>query len=296
MLVVGQVARDLVLEVDELPEAGGATTVRSRRELLGGKGANQALGLHQLAGAGGRQVSLLGVAGADDAGTQVVEQARSDGLDVRGVVRRGATALMVDVVEPDGTRHLLEHVSPEALLTECDVREAAEAGLFDVDWVSIQLQQPAEAVLGAVQLARSGRARVALDGGAPPSVRDSLLRDVDVVRADAVEARSWSSAADGTTQGALAAAQELLDAGPTVVALAVPDAGDLVAWDGGHRLLPHGDDPVVDPTGAGDAFVAGLLTALMDGQHPEDAAHAAHRAAARTVGHAGGRPDLARTP
>jgi ribokinase len=41
VVVVGQVGRDLVLGLDELPEAGGSADVRGRRELLGGKGANQ---------------------------------------------------------------------------------------------------------------------------------------------------------------------------------------------------------------------------------------------------------------
>jgi hypothetical protein len=36
-VVVGQLARDLVVVVDEVPDAGTSTTVRHRRETLGGK-------------------------------------------------------------------------------------------------------------------------------------------------------------------------------------------------------------------------------------------------------------------
>ena len=45
VVVVGQVARDLVLVVDEVPGPGGTVDVEQRRELLGGKGANIAVGL-----------------------------------------------------------------------------------------------------------------------------------------------------------------------------------------------------------------------------------------------------------
>lgn len=45
LVVVGQVARDLVLRIDQLPAAGGSVDVARRRELLGGKGANIAVGL-----------------------------------------------------------------------------------------------------------------------------------------------------------------------------------------------------------------------------------------------------------
>lgn len=37
-MVVGQIARDLVLVVDEVPGPGGTAVVRRRREALGGKG------------------------------------------------------------------------------------------------------------------------------------------------------------------------------------------------------------------------------------------------------------------
>lgn len=56
VVVVGQVARDLVLVVDEVPGPGGTAAVRERREMLGGKGANIAVGLAQL----GAPVALVG--------------------------------------------------------------------------------------------------------------------------------------------------------------------------------------------------------------------------------------------
>lgn len=43
VVVVGQLARDLVLVVGGAPGPGGSAAVRRRRELLGGKGANQIL-------------------------------------------------------------------------------------------------------------------------------------------------------------------------------------------------------------------------------------------------------------
>ena len=85
-IAVGQVARDLVLLVDEVPGAARTAPVRRRRELLGGKGANQAVGLAQL----GARVGLLGVVGLDEVGDRLLGQARSDGIDVAPVLRRRA--------------------------------------------------------------------------------------------------------------------------------------------------------------------------------------------------------------
>jgi ribokinase len=272
-----------------MPAAGGAEPVIERAELLGGKGANQAVGLRQL----GADVAILGTVGEDDVGRRMLDGARSDGIDVTHVRRRGTTALLVDIVDPDGSR-LLEHVPESALLTVADVEAAA--ALFDrADTVCLQLQQPAGALLTAADLARRSGARVVLDGAARGAERSALLARADVVRADAVETEILTGVRPERPQDAEEAARPLLDAGASVVALGVAGAGDLVAWNGGSRFYPFPEVPVVDPTGGGDAFVAGLVMALRAGASPEAAGAAASDAAASTVQRLGGRPDLRRS-
>jgi len=85
--VVGQLARDLVLSVDEVPGAGSSAAARGRLEQLGGKGANQAVGLAQL----GVRPGLVAVAGDDVIGDQVLSRAGRDGIDVTAVIRRPGT-------------------------------------------------------------------------------------------------------------------------------------------------------------------------------------------------------------
>ncbi|GIE35582.1 hypothetical protein Ait01nite_086270 [Actinoplanes italicus] len=60
----------------------------------------------------------------------------------------------------------------------------------------------------------------------------------------------------------------------------------------GHTLLPLTGDEVVDTTGGGDAFVAALTAALLNGETPEAAARRAVAASGVAVRHPGGRPDL----
>ncbi|WP_022881195.1 PfkB family carbohydrate kinase [Gryllotalpicola ginsengisoli] len=286
--VVGQLARDLVLCVGGVPEAGGSTPVVERRELFGGKGANHALALHQL----GAAVDLVAVAGDDRDGDWVLEQAADSGIGTAAVTRRGTTALLVDVVEPGGTRRLLEHVPDEALLTVADVR-AARDELTDADTVCLQLQQPPDALLEAARIASEAGARLVLDGAVEGAVREELLRRAEVVRADAKEAQLLTGIRISSRGDAERAATALLDAGPRLVALGVPGAGDLVAWPGGSVFLPFGEENPVDPTGAGDAFLAGLVTGVRDGLGPEQAAQLAARSAADTVARLGGHPELA---
>jgi ribokinase len=83
-----------------------------------------------------------------------------------------------------------------------------------------------------------------------------------------------------------------LQCGPGLVALAVPQIGDLLVWEGGRQLFEFADVQMVDPTGAGDAFVAGLIAALREGAAPPQAGRRAAAAASSTVQRLGGRPDL----
>lgn len=287
VVVIGQIARDLVLRTDGPPTAGDSVTILRRSELLGGKGANQAVGLSQL----GVPVALIGVVGDDHAGASVLQQARRDGIDVGGVTRRGTTALLIDVVGRPPERMLLEDVPESSLVRLADLDRSAS--LFDdADTVSIQLQQPAATALAAAQRARQLRRRVVADGVPDPSIRSDLLAAVDVIRADSTEASLIADREITTVEQARELADHLLSCGPELVAIAVPDVGDLVAWHGGTEIFEFADVDVVDPTGAGDAFVAGLIAALRDGAAPRDAGRLASSAASATVQRLGGRPDL----
>ncbi|SEQ24223.1 ribokinase [Lentzea albida] len=278
-MVVGQIARDLVLVVDEVPGPGGTAAVRERREVLGGKGANIAVGLAQL----GAPVALVGVVGDDETGARLLARAGADGIATGGVVVRPdcRTGLIVDVVA-DGWRYL-EDLPEGVLLREDDLPMdlIARAGS-----VVVQLQQRPEVALKA---ARAASGRVVLDG-APERLRDELLACAHVVRADHQEAELLTGREITSADDALEAARDLK--GLELVAFAVNDVGNVFVWDSGELVLPLGDAEVVDTTGGGDAFVAALTFALTRGDGPEAAARLAVEASGATVGHPGGRPNL----
>ncbi|MFF0369951.1 PfkB family carbohydrate kinase [Micromonospora sp. NPDC005087] len=293
-VVIGQLARDLVLEIDHWPEVGQAADVRGRREMLGGKGANQAVALVQL----GVTVALVAVAGDDDIGDHLLAQATRDGVDVTQVVRRPdtSTGLIVEALDGAGRWRYLQHLPDEVLLTAADVEASAEL-LCAADAVLVQLQQPPVAALTAARLAHDAGRLVVLDG-APANDSDgpALLAAADVVRGDAHEARLWTAAPTDDIDRLLTAAGDILAAGPRLLAFGV-DAGNLFVWrdqqwGDGHLLVPLADQKVVDTTGAGDALVAALTAALLRGDPPPVAARYAVAAAGATVRYPGGRPNL----
>jgi ribokinase len=292
-VVFGQLARDLVLVVEDVPSAGQSIPVQQRLEMLGGKGANQAVALAQL----DTPPALVAVAGDDAVGSGLLRQAEDDGIDVSATVRRARTrtGLIVDIVDGRGRWRYLEQLPPPVLLTEDDVLEAVPL-LTDAQWASVQLQQPPEAALTAVRAAQLAGCTVVLDG-APEGGRhrDELLAVAAVVRADAREAQLLAGTGIENLDDARRAAAEIMRHGPDLVALAVGDAGNYFAWRSGDVLLPLSPVPVVDTTGAGDALTAALIAGLRGGYAPERVARLAVAAAGATVGHPGGRPRLTGT-
>lgn len=294
-VVVGQLARDLVLVVDGMPPAGGAADVRTRREMLGGKGANQAVALTQL----GIHATLVAVAGDDEVADNLLKQARRDGIDISHVVRRtdGTTALIVEALDAEGGWRYLQHLPEEMLLTIADI-EAARDAFTTADAVLVQLQQPPAAARIAARCGREAGLLVVLDG-APSNDehRKPLLASADVVRADDRETRLLTGTPTDDHDRVRDAAFELLSTGPRMLALGLAGAGNLFVWRDpqwgeGALILPLTSEKAVDTTGGGDSFVAGLTSALLRGEPPPVAARLAVAAAGVTVAHPGGRPQL----
>jgi sugar/nucleoside kinase (ribokinase family) len=82
---------------------------------------------------------------------------------------------------------------------------------------------------------------------------------------------------------------ELTGRGLTVVVKDGP-AGARIADRAGVRRVPTEPVPVLDSTGAGDAFAAGLLAARRAGAELDEAVRQGNQIAARALGILGGRP------
>jgi ribokinase len=291
-VVVGQVGRDLVLEIDRLPRGGRDTTVHQRQEVLGGPGGRRAVAMVQL----GCPVALVGVLGNDLAGDLVLAQAVADGVYISGITRRAVpTALLVDLVDAAGTRRSLAEGPGPTLLTAEDVGAVAPL-LGRARAVVLQLQEPAEVVRAALAAAPRDALRVA--DGAPPDdrTRDALLASVQVLRMDVADAGRWVGRELDGLADVRAAAEGLCAAGPRVVSLATGTDGDLTVWREpggrlGEQLVPLLEE-AVDPVTTGSAAVAALTVALLRGADPATAAWEAGAAAALSTSGTGGRRRL----
>jgi sugar/nucleoside kinase (ribokinase family) len=143
-----------------------------------------------------------------------------------------------------------------------------------------------EGALRALAEARAAGMTTSLDASSAallhPGTFDGVR--VDLLRANEEEAAALTGEAD-----AQAAARGLLRLAEAAVVTLGP-RGALWADGAGEVHVPAVPAEVVDTTGAGDAFSAGLLAARAAGAEPEEALQAGCSAAAHAVARPGARP------
>ena len=294
VVVVGDIVTD-VLAVTAGPVATGSDTAASITIGGGGSAANTAAWLAHL----GLPVTLVGAVGLDEAGTSRLAELAAAG--VRCAVRRTADAATgaVVVLSGDGERSMLADRGANGHLRPADVLPLLP-GAAHLHLSGYTLFDPATAEAGraALDTARVEGATTSVDAASVAPLRLvggatflSWVRGADLLIANEPEARALLDGADGDA-GELA--RRLTGWAIRVV---VKRGADGSVWaDRDGRLVPAPAQPatVVDVTGAGDAFAAGLLAAWLGGATPGGALAAGARLGAEAVGVAGGRPPARR--
>jgi ribokinase len=272
VVVVGSINQDLGIPLDRTPTAGETVLGDDVRWLPGGKGANQAVACARL-GAG---VHMVGAVGDDASSLALVERLRSEGVaigDVRSI--HGPTGLAVVMVDRRGESTIV--VSPGAnARVDTDTVEGAAAVLGSARAVLCQLEVPIAAIHRAIELATGV---VVLNPAPGRPLPAALLERVDVLVPNRFELASLTGSVVPTSISEVAAAAARLD-GPDAIVVTLGGDGALVRAAGAVTLVPAVPVTPVDTTGAGDAFCAALVVALLAGASPLEAAREAVRVAA----------------
>lgn len=270
LLVLGDVNPDLVLADAAMDVAfGQAETLVDEAELtIGGSGAIMACGAARL----GLRTALTGLVGPDQFGEFMLRAVAECGVDVSGVVRDAGvrTGLTVVLARPDD-RAILTFPGAIALMTAAHVDRGLVTRSRHVHVAAFFLQTAlAPGLADVLSAARAAGASTSVDPNWDPaedwdSGLHKLLPLIDVLLPNAVEACRIAGVSDGDAE---AAALALAASGP-LVAVKLGAEGALAAPAGGGGELVRATPPqrlvdAVDAVGAGDAFDAGLVCALLD--------------------------------
>jgi len=272
-LCVGILVADVVVPpLPRLPAAGELLATDDFLVQPGGCAANAAIALVGL----GVPTAVVGRVGDDIFGDLVVGTLRDHGIEI-GAVSRSQVGTSKSVILPvaGDDRRFVHTFGANGELTADDIPPEALAAA-DVVYVGGYLVLPAlrQAELAdSLRAARDGGAQVVLDVVVPSDRPDLSLADVrellplaDWFVPNEDEARALTGETDPRAQ-----AERLLAAGARTVVVKRGARGAYARY--GDEELEVGAPPVevVEPSGAGDAFAAGVMLAILEGWDVERA-------------------------
>ena len=277
IICVGNVVRDEVFHVEELPSAGLKTDVLHYEERFGGPAATAAVAIAHLGG----RAAYWGRIGADAVGVSVIDALTRHNVDTSAVavIPGGRTTRAVVTVDLRGERSIMIDrlgLPRQTNLLPPKLPDHASVVLVDTRW-------PAGAA-AALDYAKDKRVPSVLDadGGA----RDEIAGLID--KADYIIFSSQGItefAGQGTPADQL---QRLAHLAPRTLAVTCGAEGSV--WSIGHEItvVPAFKVAVRDTTGCGDVFHGAYALALGEGQSALESARFASATAALKASHGDG--------
>jgi sugar/nucleoside kinase (ribokinase family) len=289
VLVVGDVMTDIIVR-PEGPIVPGSDRRAEIRNRPGGSGANQAVWL----GAAGADVLFAARVGADE---RAMYENYFRGLGVVPALagdRDLPSGVLVTLLDPSGERSFLTDRGANLNLSADDLGESLLDGvnLVLVSGYSFFASGPRHAVQALLRRARQRGVPIAIDPASSgfldevgPQVFREWVGQAEWIFANEAEAELLTGEAEFDTQ--------LRNLGGQFAHVVIK-RGRFGAVLGGRDGIivsqPAPIVPVVDTTGAGDAFAAGFVAALLRGESHAACLAAGVAGGARAVQFVGGQP------
>ena len=273
-------------EAEALYDAMGPGT-----ESSGGSAANTCA----VAAALGARVGYLGKVAADALGRVFAHDIRAAGVHFPTPPLEGGapTARCLILVTPDGQRTMNTFLGAAVHFTEgdADPTEVARAGILYLEGYLFDPPAAQAAFRAAARAAHAAGRRVALTLSDPFCVhrhrdafREFVRKEADILFTNEAEILALYETED-FAEAARQVATEV-----SLAALTRSERGSVLLAGGERHEIAAAPAQVVDTTGAGDAYAAGVLAALARGLPLPECGRWGSVAAAEIIGHFGARP------
>ena len=281
IVVLGIFCADAAYRAARMPRLGETILGESFVLGPGGKGSNQAVA----AARAGGQVHIITRLGDDAFAAMALGLWADAAITAEVTVDAGSYtgSAFIFLEAATGQNAIIVAQGAAANLGADDVEKHRHliegAGVF-----LTQLEQPLQAALQGLQIARAAGVTTILNPAPAASLTDEMLALCDVITPNESEAEGLTGLPVTTKDQAIAAADALIARGVGAVALTMGAQGVLYRKGATTLHIPaRAPGPVVDTTGAGDAFNGGLATALSMGAPIAQALHFASATAGLSV-------------
>lgn len=285
-VVFGLLVADIVarpMDACSSLEPGGLGHIDSITLTSGGNACNVAIALARL----GMSVGSCGLVGDDSLGRTIIERLTDAGVHVDGVVRdaRAQTSATIVAVQQSGER-CFYHTAGVTKLIDANAFRAGFDLFRRAAWLQIgyfgllpNLTRDLPSLLAEFRTIAPGT-RIALDTVHPPAaweLLEPILPHVDLLAPSRSEATSLTGETEPSRMVERFRERARRDA---IIGIKLDHDGCYLDNGSSAVEIPAFRVEVVDTTGAGDAWFAGMLCGLRRGMSLEDAGRLANRVGA----------------
>jgi ribokinase len=267
IVILGIFVADTAYRAGRMPKMGETILGESFALGPGGKGSNQAVAAAMASG-GGAPVHFITRLGRDDFAKIALGTWEKAG--VRAEVTEDADsytgAAFIFLEAATGNNAIIVSPGAAARISVADVEARAEL-IAGASVFVTQLEQPIPAALRGLQIARAAGVRTILNPAPAAELPDEMLRLCDFATPNESEAETLTGIAVTDVESAGRAAEALMARGVGAVVVTLGGNGALfVDRDRKVHVPVISAGPVVETTGAGDAFNGGFAVALAEGR------------------------------
>ena len=288
--ILGIYVADLAFRAAHMPGVGQTIAGSGFAMGPGGKGSNQAVA----AARAGADVTFISTLGRDSFGDNALALWRGDGITprVKQVDTHPTGAAFIYLNEKNGDNAIIVVSGAASLIGVADVEAAADDIAAARVFVT-QLEQPADAALRGLQIARAA-GTLTVFNPAPALPFDGAVYPLcDFITPNEHEAAILTGLPVTNLDEARVAGDAFLARGVGCALITLGSQGALLHSATESVLIsPFNAGPVLETTGAGDAFNGGFAAALAEGATPREAARFAAALAAISVTRAGTAPSM----
>lgn len=290
VVVMGSFVADVAFRTTKLP-AWGETHMGAEFKLgPGGKGSNQAVA----AARAGARVSFISKLGNDPFGDLARRTYREEGIDTRHLLETasatGAAAIIIDAQRGENAIIVVPGACYELTPEEVDRARPliASAAVFIA-----QLELSLPTVQHGLHLAHSLGVPTVLNPAPACELPESIFHDCDYITPNETEAGTLTGIHVASLADAERAADALLARGTRNVVITLGAQGAFVKNATVREHVPaFNAGPVVETTGAGDAFNGGFAVALAEDKDIVEATRFGCAVAAISVTRPGTAPSM----
>jgi len=290
--ILGVFVADVAFRAGRQPEIG-ETIIGSGFKLgPGGKGSNQSVAAARV----GADVTFISRIGKDEFGAIALATWKKEGVRPKVIetADEPTGAAYIFVNDRTGDNAIIVVPGAGGSITPGDVESVADAIRNAAVFIT-QLEQPVDAAKRGLQIARDAGVITIFNPAPAVAVDDSIYPLCDYVTPNENEAGLLTGLSVKTVEDARRAGDVFLKKGVGAALITLGEAGALLHNASGSTLIPaFKAGPVVETTGAGDAFNGGLATALARGLGAVDAARFGCAVAGISVTRAGTAPSMPR--